>query len=437
MENLKEEIIFKPLKCTSLKDLANSFNLAFSDYEVAVNMSCSSLKKMMEIRSVDLKFSYGAFSKNLKNKTVQNYKMPVSFILCGVRKNFQIIKENKKDKNNKNEKKGRTSGRSGKVAYDSGTGTIPAFRRLGIGKNLLKYTIEKLQKAHFDAFLLEVLENNQKAIQLYESQGFTRTRKFLCYNQKRNKIIETLTGCDLNISISYEIVDDANNNIKSDNKRYINCKINKSTLANADKSKSNKYANMHYSKNVNDNYDFDENDTDKFESDEFTDKKDPYGYIKSDIQVKKIKSRNGYRKLDFDDLEYFIPSWQNSSQSILNNFENIYINVLLYKEQIIGYGTINQKNGDIQQVGISKKFRNSDREMFVNATSKENNSGVDKKFSHIDLFKIIILDLARNCVSDSLSFLNVEESIVLNEFLRICGFNNFINQYEMIRILKD
>jgi len=408
VENLKEEIIFKPLKCTSLKDLANSFNLVFSDYEVAVNMSCSSLKKMMEIRSVDLKFSYGAFSNNLKNKTVQNYKMPVSFILCGVRKNFQIIKENKKDKNNKNEKKGKTSGRSGKVAYDSGTGTIPAFRRLGIGKNLLKYTIEKLQKAHFDAFLLEVLENNQKAIQLYESQGFTRTRKFLCYNQIKNKILESLSDFDTNIFINNKIENNRNADIKS--KNYDND-------CNKDGSDKDK--------------DF------KFEAGESDSGKSDHIFLNSILRIKRLKTKKSYNKLDFDDLEYFIPSWQNSRQSILNNFENIYINVLLYNEKIIGYGTINKKNGDIQQVGISKKFRNSDREMFLNATSKENNSGVGRKFSHIDLFKIIILDLARNCESNNLSFLNVEESIVINEFLRICGFNNFINQYEMIRILKD
>ena len=374
LENFDENIIYQPLNHTSLNDLVSSFNLAFSDYQVPVSMTSFSLKKMMQIRSVDLKFSTGAFAKNIKNKTAQNDKIPVSFILCGVRKNFQIIKENE----NENEKTFKTFK---KIAYDSGTGTIPDYRRLGIGKNLLKFTIEKLKNYGFDAFLLEVLENNEKAISLYESQGFEVTRRFLCYNHKKDEVLESLKDFDIN-------------------------RFNKA---------------RHYNS----------------EKDNFRRHEDHPGCLSFDIQLKGLNSKKVYKNLDFDDLAYFIPSWQNSYRSILNNFENIYINSLFYKGKIVAYGTINQKNGDMQQIGISKNFRNDHKIKAMDDNSGEKDLIKDKEISQLDLLKIVLFDLARNCESKNLTLLNIEEGVVLNELIKNCGFKNFINQFEMVKILKD
>ena len=61
----------------------------------------------------------------------------------------------------------------------------------------------------------------------------------------------------------------------------------------------------------------------------------------------------------------------------------------------------------------------------------------DKEISQLDLLKIVLFDLARNCESKNLTLLNIEEGVVLNELIKNCGFKNFINQFEMVKILKD
>ncbi|GEM_PF-1682859 len=51
--------------------------------------------------------------------------------------------------------------------------TNPRFRGMGVGKNLLKMTLDSAQKRGFKACALEVRNENQNAIKLYESLGFS------------------------------------------------------------------------------------------------------------------------------------------------------------------------------------------------------------------------------------------------------------------------
>ena len=52
----------------------------------------------------------------------------------------------------------------------------PQAQRKGLGRRLLQFVIENLKSTGFRHLWLEVLKDNVKAIQLYESAGFTIAR---------------------------------------------------------------------------------------------------------------------------------------------------------------------------------------------------------------------------------------------------------------------
>ncbi len=74
------------------------------------------------------------------------------------------------------------------TAYDTGTGTAKEYRGKGIAKEIFEYSIPYLKEAGIEQYLLEVLQNNAKAISVYQKLGFTITREFDCFRQKRNDI---------------------------------------------------------------------------------------------------------------------------------------------------------------------------------------------------------------------------------------------------------
>jgi len=224
------EIKIKTLKNTPLVFLYYSFIMAFSDYQVNIKLSYKSFKNLIKTRDVYLSKSFAIFlkkpEKNNKseNKTIKNeienkrnkienlqdiinekiieyyetelsrilgkkiklkkidiYKIPISFILCGIRKNVDIYIEE--------EDKILTFG---KAAYDSGTGTIPLFRGKGLSKFLLDESKNLLRKNNIDGFVLEVLETNEKAKNLYFNAGFLISRRFYCFKINRQKLLENL-----------------------------------------------------------------------------------------------------------------------------------------------------------------------------------------------------------------------------------------------------
>ena len=214
-----------------------SFIIAFSDYEIKVKLTFKSFKNLLKTRDVKLSLSYGVFIDQKIDKETLNYfenqlaillpeksiinkdknrirlnekkikKIPISFILCGFRKNFSIYCE-KEDKILKFKK----------ALYDSGTATLPFYRGKGFSKSLLKYIIQNSRKKNIDGFILEVLQNNEKAKNLYLSFGFNISRKFFCYRAEKINLVNTLNE---NLKNNLEI-----NNLSK------KIKIKKLTLAN-------------------------------------------------------------------------------------------------------------------------------------------------------------------------------------------------------------
>ncbi|HEX7829038.1 MAG TPA: GNAT family N-acetyltransferase [Thermoanaerobaculia bacterium] len=73
----------------------------------------------------------------------------------------------------------------GTRAYDSGTGVVPSYRRSGLARKLMERSFELLRERGCTEYVLEVLEQNEKAHQLYLACGFNETRRFQCWTFDR------------------------------------------------------------------------------------------------------------------------------------------------------------------------------------------------------------------------------------------------------------
>jgi ribosomal protein S18 acetylase RimI-like enzyme len=144
-------ITYRSLETATIDELAHCFNAAFSTYEVPVDMTESRLILHLASNSVNLSASMGAYDESRL----------VGFVLNGSR----IV-----------------GGRL--TAYDAGTGVVPGYQRRGIANALVGQAMEYLQSRGYEKYILEVLEHNQPAIDLYANNGFTAQRRLNCYSCK-------------------------------------------------------------------------------------------------------------------------------------------------------------------------------------------------------------------------------------------------------------
>ena len=136
---------FHALQETSLEQLAQCFNLAFSDYEQPIRFTPESLKYYLTASAVDLSLSFGAFFE----------EQLVAFIL-----NSSGIYQNQS------------------VVFDAGTGVIPDHRGKKVFSMLFEYTAEQLQQQGITRYYLEVLQANQHAVSIYRKKGFRIQREY-------------------------------------------------------------------------------------------------------------------------------------------------------------------------------------------------------------------------------------------------------------------
>lgn len=73
----------------------------------------------------------------------------------------------------------------GLLAYDGGTGVAPAHRRRGLARALMNRSFELLRDRGCTTYILEVLEDNGPALDLYRSCGFVETRRLQCWTFDR------------------------------------------------------------------------------------------------------------------------------------------------------------------------------------------------------------------------------------------------------------
>lgn len=144
--------------------LFDAFEKAFEDYEI--HFDKEEVRSMLKRRGYNPKLSFAAFDKD----------RIVAFTLNGTG-SFNGIP----------------------TAYDTGTGTIKEYRGQGLASKIFTHSIPFLKEAGIRQYLLEVLQNNDKAISVYRKMNFKTTRELDCFRQSIS-LIHNTTGdaeCDI------------------------------------------------------------------------------------------------------------------------------------------------------------------------------------------------------------------------------------------------
>lgn len=144
-------ITIKTLEGIDVPTLTNTFNQAFSDYLVPLQLTEEQLKSKLIADDTFLQYSVGAFSHN----------QLIGFILHGFRQEDGTRR-----------------------IYNGGTGVIPEYRGNRLTVSMYKHILPVLKAHHIQEIVLEVLENNTKALRSYETAGFKANRMVKCYSGK-------------------------------------------------------------------------------------------------------------------------------------------------------------------------------------------------------------------------------------------------------------
>lgn len=279
-------INYNTLENIDVEILHNAFVNAFSDYQVKMDLPLAKFRNMMLRRGYNSQISMGAF---------ENGEL-IGFILNGLR----IW--------------------NGKLtAYDTGTGVIDKYRKQGITGNLFQYVKVLLKEFEVKQYLLEVIQSNTVAFELYKKSGFEIIREFECFKLDKSKY---------NAKMNYKV--------------------------------------------------------------EHIDK----------IDLNDWRKITGF--LDFK------PSWQNSVDSI-NAVNTLCYSIVRIGDDIVGYGVIDKRTGDIAQIAVHKNYRRKGI-----ATS-------------------IVTDLLNCTESNNASILNVDgQCKTMIKFLHDLEFEDYVKQYEMM-----
>ena len=159
---------FRILSLADLNQMHLAFNQAFEGYFVDINLPYDMFcKRITQELNTCLNLSIGAFDSE---------KM-VGFIFTSI----GLYNDEK-------------------TAYNGGTGVIPSYRGQGISKELYKNLLPLLREKSVTQCLLEVITQNQPAIDVYSQLGFNQSRYLKCFRWTKNSI-ESTTNCRENIDI--------------------------------------------------------------------------------------------------------------------------------------------------------------------------------------------------------------------------------------------
>jgi len=129
---------FRNLEKVGFEDVTNTWNVAFSDYIVPMNMTPEEVEAYFKISEVDKSQSFGAFNKDTL----------VGLLINSV-----------------------DTFRGGVAAYDAMTGIVPEHRGKGLFSQLFEYTKNSLKNNNIKHYYLEVITTNENAYSIYKKKG--------------------------------------------------------------------------------------------------------------------------------------------------------------------------------------------------------------------------------------------------------------------------
>jgi ribosomal protein S18 acetylase RimI-like enzyme len=168
---------FVKLNEYSESEILEAHNEAFSDYEIPMHISLDSFKYLNLRRGVRYDLSLGAVSE----------EKLVGFIINAI------------------------DTWEGKLtAYDCGTGVIPSFRERGIGNQIFSELVPLLQKEKVEQYLLEVIQSNTAAYNLYKKRNFEISREFNCLSAEVKELNFKIQDSNLGEGYSIQRVNSIN-----------------------------------------------------------------------------------------------------------------------------------------------------------------------------------------------------------------------------------
>ena len=125
---------------------ADLINAAYADYFVPVHLTAESMRSVDDLYDVDLARSVVAYARS----------EPVGMALLS---------------------------RRGDRGWVSGVGVAPAWRRRGVGRQMMAAVLVRAQEAGVRQVALEVIAQNSAARVLYSALGFAPGRELLCWRR--------------------------------------------------------------------------------------------------------------------------------------------------------------------------------------------------------------------------------------------------------------
>jgi ribosomal protein S18 acetylase RimI-like enzyme len=154
-------IQIKTLEGTGVEEMHMAFLEAFFDYSVQIDMPLERFQSFLASNGFVPGLSVGAF---------EGEKL-CGFIFNGVRQWQGVL-----------------------TAYDGGTGVVPSHRKQGLTTNMFETLKELLRGRGVQQYLLEVIQTNIPAYNLYLKMGFAINREFNCYRIDKEKAKTTQPG---------------------------------------------------------------------------------------------------------------------------------------------------------------------------------------------------------------------------------------------------
>lgn len=143
-------MVIRPMTAADFDAVFTAFNEAFSDYVVPLSLTREQFAEMMRRRGWVPEKSPAAFEG----------ERIVAFTLNAI---------------------------EGDRAYDTGTGVVPTHRRRGVARAMMERSFDLLRGCR--TYVLEVLEENEKAAALYRALGFEETRRLQCWRYEAHRLI--------------------------------------------------------------------------------------------------------------------------------------------------------------------------------------------------------------------------------------------------------
>ena len=155
----------KNLTATNFQSIVDCFNEAFANYFVPIHASKEYLTLRWKGARIDPSLSFGVFDAD----------KIVAFMFIGVDEHYGKL-----------------------TAHNDGTGVIPAYRGQRLVDKMYEVAIPKFKAKGIEQCSLEVIQENARAIAVYERLGFKKLRGVNCFS---GEIIRKNTPIPSNLRI--------------------------------------------------------------------------------------------------------------------------------------------------------------------------------------------------------------------------------------------